>query len=545
MMAVLTSGLLMIAVVAILGLNMSRQRAVYQRADWMQAYYHAENVLNWAAQRIADADAGGTSAAFLGQYSVANTKITLPYLTELVATPSSLFKESWLTIQNDPSGLPDLYQVTSSAKVGDKIRTIRAQIRKNPPSLVFDYEYFLNNWGWWWGASITGQGDNRANWDFDFRGGPTINGSVIANGSITDNYNPIDPLHGPFPFHGWVHDHPLDYVHSGVPRIPMPNLQNFDYYKTKATNDQGQLLLGTNIVVNAVHRNAAKPGLYLDGTTNPITFKGPVVVDGDVVIKGQITGKGTLYVGGNLYIAGNLTYTNGPDFSIPPATMPAANRDNWVRDNTNKTLVAFGVRLAVLGGNPNTSEWKQRCFDPSSFGLKNVGDERNLGQDGIIHTPDDGVPYLDTNNDGIPDTAWYDADGDGVVDLNYNYDQQIFMTGNRAQLIYDYPVDDTGNPKSFDDCASNDINRIDGVYYCNHAVAMRCAGNNLVWNGSVISRDEAIVFNSTALFKYDPRIHSRYSNDPNRFIDLGLPVANRVAIQHMEEVAPEEGFHSL
>ena len=543
-MAVLTSGLMMITVVAILQLNMSRQRAVYQRADWMQAYYHAENVLDWAAQQIADADGGGTSAAFLGQYSVGNTKITLPYLTELAATPSSLFKEAWLTIQNDPSGLPDLYQVTSSAKVGDRTRTIRAQIRKNPASLVFDYEYFLNNWGWWWGATITGQGDNRANWDFDFRGGPTVNGNVIANGSITENNSPIDPLHGPFPFHGWVQDHPLDYVHSGTPRIPMPNLKDFDYYKTKATNDQGQLLMGTNVLVNAVHVNAAKPGLYLDGTTNPITFKGPVVVDGDVVIKGQVTGTGTLYVGGNLYIAGNLTYTNGPDFSTPPATMPTGDRDNWVRNNTNKTLVAFAVREAILGGNPNSSDWKQNCFDPSSYGLKNVGDERNLGQDGIAHTPDDGVPYLDTNNDGIPDSAWYDADGDGVVDLNYNYELQIFMTGNRAQLIYNYPVDGTNNLKSFDDCASNDMNRIDGVYYCNHAVAMRCARNDLVWNGSVISRDEAIVFNNTAVFKYDPRIHSRYSNDPNRFIDLGLPVANRVAIQHMEEVAPEPGFHS-
>ena len=50
---------------------------------------------------------------------------------------------------------------------------------------------------------------------------------------------------------------------------------------------------------------------------------------------------------------------------------------------------------------------------------------------------------------------------------------------------------------------------------------------------------------STLVFRYDPRIHSRYCGDPNRFIDLGLPVANRVAIQHLEEVAPEEGFHSF
>ena len=49
------------------------------------------------------------------------------------------------------------------------------------------------------------------------------------------------------------------------------------------------------------------------------------------------------------------------------------------------------------------------------------GGQDQDAEDGIAHTPDDNVPYLDTNNDGIPDSTWYDADGDGVVDLNYNY----------------------------------------------------------------------------------------------------------------------------
>ena len=49
---------------------------------------------------------------------------------------------------------------------------------------VFDYTYFVNNYGWMQGFSSTDlvvNGDMRANGNFDFSGGtPTINGSVYA-----------------------------------------------------------------------------------------------------------------------------------------------------------------------------------------------------------------------------------------------------------------------------------------------------------------------------------------------------------------------------
>jgi hypothetical protein len=547
LMTVGSVGLLMITILAVLQFSMTRQRTSYQRALWCEAYYHAENVLAWAAQSIADAADPSTVAASLTLSSVGNSRITLPYLNALAATPQSLLQDAWLTLRNDPSGVANQYQVFSSAKVGNKTRTLRATVRRNPPSVIFDYEYFLNNWGWWWGSTITGNGDNRANWDFDFRGGPLVNGSVLANGRISENGTPVDPLNGPFPFRGWVQNDPLSYVHAGVPRVTMPNLKDFTYYKQKATNDQGRLYIGTNLVVDAVHNNTNKPGLYLDGTTNnqPIVIHGPVVIDGDVVIKGQLSGIGTLYVGGNLYVAGNLTYTNGPNFSVSPATLPTTDRDNWVRDNTNKTLVAFAVRETILGGDVNSSDWKGNCYDPAGYGLHNVGDERHLGADGIAGTPDDGVVYLDTNNDGVPDSAWFDADGDGVIDLAYDYNAQLVMTPQRAARVQGYPVDSGSVLKDYHDVASNLMNRIDAVFYCNHAVAMRLGQNDTTWNGTVISRDEAIVFNSTLMFRYDPRIHSRYSNDPNRYIDLGLPIANRVAIQTQTEVAPEEGFHQF
>jgi hypothetical protein len=542
---IVLGGILAISAASMLQVSSFRLRSAYQRSQWTEAYYHSENVLNWAAQKIADADQGGTNAPFLGQYSISGGSIDLPYLTSLASNPDSLFKNAWLTITNSPNGIASYYIVTASAKVGEKVRTLQMTIQKNPPSQVFDYEYFLNNWGWWWGSTITGNGDNRANWDFDFRDYPTINGSLVANGQIESNGNPIDPLAGNPPFHGIAGDDPTLYVHSGSPRLPMPNLLDLTYYKTKAENAQGKLFVGTNIVVNAYHNDTNHPGLYLVGTSNkPIKIVGPVVIPGDVILKGVVTGVGTLYVGKNLFLAGDVAYANSPDFSSPPSGMTTTNRDSWVKTavNNQKDLVAFAVRESIFGGNPNSSDWKANCYDSASYGLNNVGDETQLGKDGIAHTPDDHIPFLDTDNDGVPDSAWYDADADGIVDHAYNYDNDIRMSDARAAAIANYPTNSDGSRQSFDSIASNNMNTVCGVFYSNHAIAMRLANDNARFHGSIICRNEAIIFNSTLKFIYDPRIHSRYSDDPNRYVDLGLPVANRVMVRHIEELTPHEGF---
>lgn len=52
-------------------------------------------------------------------------------------------------------------------------------------SKVFDYTYFINNYGWWYGFTETTaivNGDIRANGNMDFTGGtPVVNGSVVAS----------------------------------------------------------------------------------------------------------------------------------------------------------------------------------------------------------------------------------------------------------------------------------------------------------------------------------------------------------------------------
>lgn len=527
--------------------ELTSYRARTENARWTsnQAYYHAENALSWAVQVIADSADGGAAAAFLGQYSLSDGTLTLPYLAQQRADPASGLKDAWVTIENDPSGLANLYRVTVSAKVVNRIRTIQAVTRKNPPSVVFDYEYFLNNWGWWWGSSITGNGDNRANWDFDFKGNPTVNGGVLANGNIESNGVKVDPFNSTPPFIGLAGNDPISYVKSGVPRVQMPNLLDFTYYQQQATNKAGKLYVGTTLVVDKVRTDAAQPGLYLRGTaTDPIKINGPVVIPGDVVISGPITGRGTLYVGGNLYLAGDMTYVNGPSFSTPPTSMTPANRDAWVQTaiSDNKDLVAFAVREAILGGQVSTSDWKANCYDPASYGLKNVGGEASLGPDGIRGTPDDTTSYFHQVGTNWVTTTSYDADGDGIIDGNYNYTTQLTMDATRAGKIGNYPTT-SGTPNAFDTVSTANFNRLDGVFYCNHAIAMRMSKSNAQFNGALICRDEAIIFTSTLKFNYDPRIHSRYSNDPNRYVDLGLPVAIRARIERIDEIKPVEGYY--
>ena len=525
------------ALIGILTLSQYHYRHQGGRIASFDAFYTAENIMLEGVQIVADQKNPS------GTYSMARESLSLPYEVPSDVTAATL------TIKQQPSSA-NIYEVTGAATVRGKSRAILAVVQRDPPSRVFDYEYFLNNWGWWWGAALTGNGAPRTNWDFDFRDRPTLNGHIYANGNIESNLNPIDPFSGTPPFKGIAATDVPTYVHIGAPRVQMPNLLDFEHYKSVAT---GKLRTGNGVEVNKVLPvQNGKNGIYLEGTdAKPLVFDGSVVVEGDVIIKGTVTGMGTLYVGGNLYVAGNLKYLNGPNFNTPPATMETTARDAWVENamNQKKDLVAFAVRESVLIGEVNGSTWKSRCYDAASYGLKNVGAEATLGADGIKGTPDDGIKYLDTSGDGTPDTAWYDADDDGVVDTNYNYTNQVQMTATRIGKIKDYPV--TGSSKTpidYNTVATDQITLLQGVFYTNHAVAMHTATGPFRLNGTVISRDEALIFSNSLNFTYDSRIHSRYQSsvwggDANKIIDLGLPIAERVRILRRTEVAESEIDH--
>ena len=373
---VIIGAVMCISIGATLTLSSNSVKNSHGRVDWNKAYYTSESAMVWAAQRIID---GNPPPAGITQtYSLSSANLPVAELVAGGTNGDVTLKGAWVSITQPTNMASDNYIITASSRVNDKVRTLQATITAFPVSTVFDFEYFLNNWGWWWGTPIYGEGGQRSNWYFDFQGGPTVNGLLYANPSVEENEVPY-VVGTPAPFIGLAANDPITYVHDGAPRVTMPNLMNFSNYIATAlsnTSSNGIWLGSTQIVAGVVNGGSTSgvSGIYLVGTSaQPIQIKGTVVVPGDVVIQGYVTGQGTLYVGGDLYIAGNLQYKNGPDYSSYPETMSATNRDAWVASNQNKDLIAYAVNGSVFGGDVTASDWIQNEYYMPRSGLISCG----------------------------------------------------------------------------------------------------------------------------------------------------------------------------
>jgi len=541
------AGVICIVLFSMLQLSSNSTVNAYGRVDWDKSFYAAENAMVWAAQNAFDNSLAAGSSNY---YSTAAG--TLP-TRDLICSSSTdpAFQGAWVTIVQPANQPANNFQITSSARVNNKVRTLQTQITVRPASSVFDYEYFLNNWGWWWGSTITGNGGQRANWDFDFRGGPTVNGAIYAADQVQDNEIPYQNYSSP-PFAGQAGADETNLVHDGAQSVTMPNLLNFSNYMVTAMANTASngLWLGSTQVVFGVLSNSYTPnpggnagnlspqtGLYAVGTAaNPITIKGTVVIPGDLIIQGIIKGQGTFYVGGNLYLANNVSYSNAPNFSALPESQSPTNRDAWVAASQTNDLVAYAVRGSILGGDvTDSSDWYPNCFTMSGSGLQNVGDESHLGADGISGTGDDNTAFL--HADGSMST-WYDADGDGTVNGDYNYNNDINMTSSRASYIKGYPKDSNGNPLAYNQLATTDIGMLQGIFYTDHAAAIRLKQSQAYIDGVIVSRNEQIIFQNYLNIIYDSRVNSRYHNNPNNIINLGLPWGKPISVTSFAELAP-------
>ncbi len=113
--------------------------------------------------------AGDTGAQIRYTVAVIGCTVTDSYTRDL-----TIRSVAWLDENNN--GVWD---------AGEPARSIICQVRYTlSRSGVFDYAYFVNNYGWMTGfgpSDLVVNGDMRANGNFDFSGGsPTINGSVYA-----------------------------------------------------------------------------------------------------------------------------------------------------------------------------------------------------------------------------------------------------------------------------------------------------------------------------------------------------------------------------
>jgi len=393
----------------------------------------------------------------------------------------------------------NIYQITSSTAYGSSTKTITTVNEENTPAKVFDYAYFINNWGWFYGGPIYAYGDVRSNGRFDFKYGPTVEGDIYAGYEIgingTVNGYGADPAH----------------QHTFSEQLPMPNLNDLSIYEGEAT---GTIVINGSNIITGVHGDdvGENENITLIGTsTHPIEINGTVVVRGDVIVSGVITGQGTIYAGRNLYVPNNITYANGPTTNKPtyPGGSPPleSDVDSWVSDNSDKDLVGFAATESVILGDYTASS-NQWIFN---YYLYHMGDE-DVGEDGIPDTSDTG------ENDGTFVAAYEDLDGDGVQDTNYTATDIATQT---AITNFDNLP---GGFSNFHDIVVNpDIytpgqTEINGIFYTNHAMS-GAGGGNVTVNGVIISKDEAIGISSIEM-NYDWRVHSKYTSDGHGIISL-------------------------
>lgn len=404
----------------------------------------------------------------------------------------------------------NMYQVSSTSTIGNSTKTLNTLMQKDPQAQVFDYGYFINNWGWFYGNGLTSNGDLRSNGRFDFRGNPRVEGNIYAGFEIDDGGQGIRGSGGYRDANG---NYPNQHPYSD--KLDMPNLNDLSYYEITAKRNGGSVAVdGVTLINNVFGDDPGESGnIVLIGTSSkPIEINGTVVIRGDVVIKGVIKGQGTIYAGRNIYVANDLTYKNAPGSPRPSSNNPDA-LDNWVMAQKDKDLVGFAAKENIILGDYTGRTGGSWSASSYLFGM---GDE-DVGRDGIPDTHDTG------EGNRIFEPQYEDIDGDGVKDNNYGWPD--VQTQSSIKNFANCPA----GVSNFGDVATNSLNKIDGVFYTNHAFAGRL-GNGAAVNGAIISKDEAIIYSNILTINYDERAHSRYSTGQNRLIDAGLPFSKKVVI---------------
>ncbi|MFA5205886.1 MAG: hypothetical protein WC708_15930 [Lentisphaeria bacterium] len=407
-------------------------------------------------------------------------------------------------------------------------RTVYELVRyRLAPSDVFDYAYFINNFGWLYGAPIAINGNVRANGNIETQDKPTVNGDVTAAvnpvlGTAGDVYGggwrndslstyrsssgsssrPTDP-----PAATWEGTWKMGYSGSVVERekhtvLDMPYIAALDDYEYLATEMDGQIKVGNTVVVDNIYDGAGPDGksgtaddgmVVLVGTSSkPITISGPVVVHGDVVIKGVVTGQGTIYAKRNIHIAGNVTYKNAPSWTKPDTTP-----EKTVATNTKRDMLGLAAKGNIILGDYTQKEvWDSQYFQPDFVKPYNTD------------ATDADIGYDSDNNsgNGYRFTGDYTAN-DGGKKLN--------TSGKQTDRKYC----DSSNDQAFKAASPSTITRIDGVLYTNHLCGGRTGA--IVVNGAIISRDEGITYSNSFRINWDIRLGSESPDGMD--IDIYLP----------------------
>ncbi len=448
-------------------------------------------------------------------------------------------------------------------------------------SKVFDYAYFVNNYGWFEGSTITANGAVRANGDMSLSQSPKVNGDVFAarndelnvpgdikNGTGTmDNKNtyrstqygtanrarPLQVSHDDGGYNAPVSvtsDDLTARLHGNLREgLDMPWISGLNEYieygkELKSTLSQG----GTYYINNA---NSGDPNygyyqgtgpsgdpelpdnhaLVLEGSqTNPIRINGPVVVSNDVVIKGYVTGQGTIYSSRNIHIVGDIKYVNPPNW----ANKEAASGNG----NSSKDLLCLSAKGNIVMGDCTSSSWLDTT-------LRKVLTQQPYVQPYACAQADDGS-WID-GDIGYPRAGktvfegnYTAADGGKKVGVVYKKDKYgrtttviDHYTSSSDRRYYDSVVP----PNEIANRAKTAITRIDAVLYNNHGIFGRLGQCTI--NGSLVCRNEGMIFSGKLYLNWDYRL---YSGSPENVMNqlVGMPLGTGLPIVLSWQEVPDD-----
>lgn len=447
-------------------------------------------------------------------------------------------------------------------------------------SQVFDYAYFVNNYGWMNGFSpndLIVNGDMRANGNFDFsNGSPTVNGSIYAaandklspaaagllnappvkwdnstykTNSQANSTNKADnelrwrPVYDSVAYgakgttqyenyrdltydsvgsvvnnrvagavmadangtRSWVRttqgSSPATTMLDPTPtqEVIMPDLSDITYYQTNSQNyvdmkatysdgtanpnyGKGSFVKVWDSTLNGgvgAYKTVSTSGvvsgsLAMVGTdAHPILIHGPVTFTQDCVLKGTVSGQGTVYTGRNVHIIGSLKYKTKPSFQ-------GTNTTTVDQANEKADLIGLAARGSIILG--NTTQFTDSA--PLQY-----------------MTP----PFT---------KGRYDESGNWIPPFDAK------VKDSTGRMKYQSVIAD-----STINSLSEGVNQVDAILYTNFVGGgdVGTGGSGVIFNGSIISRDEAmVVFSMPMRMNYDNRIRERSLNS-TPLIDINLP----------------------
>jgi hypothetical protein len=410
--------------------------------------------------------------------------------------------------------------LTATGRCRNVERTVSAVMRYGrTTSEVFNYAYFINNYGWLWGAGIRVNGDVCSNGDFSVKNA-TVNGDILAClnpelgslGTITgdsrkdsiewyrdhtgDRARPTNPtcdLEGednndngiPDAYeYGTGFDGESEWKDTQEP-VEMPYLGQLDLYKDLAARRNGSLRKGGSVIIDEVYEGT----LVIEGTeAEPIEVDGPVVVTEDLIIKGVVKGRGSIYAGRNVHIAGDTRYETAPAWP-----KPSADPEIDAAKNEGADLVGFVARGSIIIGDYTQGGWKS---------VTAPYQKPKFTQEYEVLATDADIGYVTHYKDGRP-----------MFHADYTAKDGGKKQDGSDRRYYESSLSDA----DFTAFADIQVQRVDGILYTNHLFSGKIGVGE--FNGTIVSRDEAIIYSGSIDISYDVRVHS----DGYEAIDIYLP----------------------